>query len=398
MAKNKPKLFALYAMAFGCNNIISTFIPIFLQEKGFDRWQIGLILSASFMVSIVAMPFWGKRADRAANMNHVLMFTQGMAGLFLTLFIVLRHKIIGVICYILFSCFHCAGVFLADAIILGLSRKHHDNYGHIRIGGTLGYAGIGALSSVVALWNFHGAILLYVAVVGAELLLLWRMDACKKMQVKTKQKGSLSSVLKDKRIVILLGFSFIIFVLLDFYSAFYGLYLREKGAGPFLVGVAFSIAALSEIPFLMGARFLENKFSLPLLLVGAILVVAVRFFGYYLANALWAAIAWQLLQGIGNSVIIYSVVRLMYTWVSPENKATGQSLAALTGQMGLPGVFSALLGGHFSQKFPLPLCFLTGSILLFVLWIAYLCWGLPILKGGFHERDTARAKRRPTKH
>lgn len=395
MIRHQKKLFWLYACALGCNNIISTFIPIFLQEKGFGRFSIGLILSASFMVSLLAMPFWGRRADRARHRNSILIFTQSMAALFLMLFIYGTQKLTSIVCYIAFSCFHCAGVFLADTIILCFTDRENKNYGHIRLGGTLGYAAIGAVSAVLSLYNFQLAILLYVAVVGLQITILVSLKVMNKDKTERNfdtKRSDIKELLHHKRIGVLLLFSFLLFVMLDFYSAFYGLYLRDMNASRFLVGVAFSVAALSEIPFLLLAKKLEKRFSLPTILAFAIFMVFLRFLGYAFTHRLWMAIALQLLQGVGNSVIIYVMVRWMYLEVPSSQKATGQALAALTGPMGLPGVFAALLGGYFSRQFSLHICFLAGSVFLLIIWIGYLIIGLPFLKGGFYERDHNRAK------
>ena len=265
----------------------------------------------------------------------------------------------------------------------------------MRIGGTLGYAGIGALSSVIALYQFNLGILLYVLVVIGEILLLSKIPKALSASEKRKknEKGTgFRKLLSDKRIVILMVFSFFIYIMLDFYSSFFGIYLREMTANKFLIGISFSIAAISEIPFLLAAKKVEEKIGLPTMIAIALFVVGVRFLCYFLFHNVWAALVFQLLQGIGNSVILYSIVRFMFQIVSDEDKASGQALAAMTGQLGLPAVVATLLGGVLSSIFPIRQVFLMSSGAIFAILILYLLFGIKILKGGQCENSRSREK------
>lgn len=396
--KMQNKMFIQYALAFGCVSIVCAFMPLFLQDFGFSETQIGLILSCSYIVSLFAMPFWGYVSDRSKNKNNILKLTQSGASIAIFFFIVSKNAVGTVISYVVFSFFYCVGIFLTDAIVMQVLKKDGGDYGKARLGGTIGYAIVGAVAGVVANVNFNIAIMMYIGIAILEILCLTflvpKVPGKIEGEDSSKKKGAMRALLKNKKILTIAAFSFLIYINLNFYASFYGIFLRSLVNNKGLVAISLSIAALSEIPFFLFAQKIEDKIGLSNMMLGALCVIAVRFAGYFLFPNVYAAMGFQLLHGFGNTVMIYCMVKFMFSLTPPEYKSTGQSLAGLTGQFGLPGVIATQVGGFLVHHTSVRVMFLCCSIFIIAIFAGFLLFGKKVLEGEDDERNISRKKRR----
>ncbi|HPC99834.1 MAG TPA: MFS transporter, partial [Acetivibrio sp.] len=61
-----------YLLMFMGFAVYSVFMPVYLDELGFDNSNIGTLLSLGSFVGLFAQPLWGVVSDRSKSKNNVL--------------------------------------------------------------------------------------------------------------------------------------------------------------------------------------------------------------------------------------------------------------------------------------------------------------------------------------
>ena len=82
MSKKTPYIALLLANAliYALNALYYNFLPIYLQHGGKSDDEIGYLLAAAQLVSVVAPFFWGVVTDKAKYKNNVLIFLVACAS------------------------------------------------------------------------------------------------------------------------------------------------------------------------------------------------------------------------------------------------------------------------------------------------------------------------------
>ncbi|HAA64022.1 MAG TPA: MFS transporter, partial [Thermoanaerobacter sp.] len=137
-----------YAVFFMSGAIYGTFVPVYLDYIGYNKSEIGILMSLGPFVAIIAQPFWGITSDRARSKNFVLQILF-LASIFtMALFPLSRsfYYLIAVIAF--FTFFQSSTGPISDAITLEHLSEINQSFGPIRMAGTIGYA----VMSVIAGW------------------------------------------------------------------------------------------------------------------------------------------------------------------------------------------------------------------------------------------------------
>jgi PPP family 3-phenylpropionic acid transporter len=169
------RLSAYYAASFALIGIQMPFFPVWLEAKGLDAAEIGLILAAPAFVRVVAVPLLTRFADRHGALRGALVAASFAAaigyvavGLSNGAFAILIALSIASIAYTpIFA--------LSDALTLKSLKVHGGSYGGIRLWGSAAFIaanlGAGLLLDVVSpvhlIWAIAGS-----AIVAA-LVSLW---------------------------------------------------------------------------------------------------------------------------------------------------------------------------------------------------------------------------------
>ena len=101
--------------------------------------------------------------------------------------------------------------------------------------------------------------------------------------------------------------------------------LRDLGEQPVFVGVLGSIRALCEVPLLFFSQKIIKKlgYKKTLFIIGSALCI--EQVSYVVCNAMWQVIAFQILHGAVNGLLVGSAVGYIFSLVPPELSATAQT-------------------------------------------------------------------------
>lgn len=358
-----------YVFLYAGNAVYGTFIPIYFQDIGFTSIQIGSLLSLGPFVAMLAQPFWGAVGDRAKSKNTVLLILLAGSGISLLLYPISNEFAYLMIMICLFTLFQTSIFAISDTVTLETLDKHKiGNFGHIRMGGTFGFAIMSIVFGIIAKHYIGTMFAVYFGIMAVCFLLVLRFPAVEGHQSRG-QKMSLLVLLRNRTLMLYLGISFILQITLGYYYSFFPIYFIELGGDHALLGWSMVISALSEVPFLLFADKIFKRVKIPVILLGAAAATALRWYLYSIIESpLWMLPA-QALHGLIFIVLTVTMATYINREVPKELKASGQTLNGLL-SLGVARIVGSFAGGIATASFGMRNVFLYNSL------IALVCMGV----------------------
>jgi len=335
---------SLYFTIWAAVGAFWPFIYVYYRSQiGLTGAQIGFVVMIGAAMGTISAPLWGMLNDRLGRTRLLLTLQSlGLVAVCLTLG---QLRTFGSILAAagLFSVFASPIMPLLDSTTLRLLGERRDLYGSYRAWGTIGFviacALAGFLIERIGMGLIFGA---YSAGVFIFWLLSLRLPDQRSIRGPSRLVG-LNQMIRQRAWLIFVSSVFILWFSVMGAFAFLGIVIVEMGGAQSLVGLAATIAALTEIPtFQYSARLLQ-RFGPPRLLAIAMGVYVFRLLLYALMpTASW--VLWlALLQGASYGIFLVGAVAYANELAPAELKSTAQGL--LVSIMSLANLGAGLAGG-----------------------------------------------------
>lgn len=356
MKKASLRSAAFLALYYGVNAMYLGYVSKFYQQQGISQGALTLLLLCFPVLSMVSMPFWGARSDGSGRPRLVL---QGIILLSALLMPLLAKGHLLAACVALACCYPAIQP-LGDSLILHSLQEAKQPFGPVRLAGSLAFTAVNLL---------YGHLLRddYSAVpwtVGAGLLGLLAVSFLLPKEKKVqREKGSFREVLRLPHMIPLMLLVMLLQLTLGIYFNFYPLYFTAlPGADSGWLGVAYAVASLSELPFLLRGDRIFDRFGPGPMLLAAALCLGLRYLLMGLAGSMPLALAAQVLHGGGFIVISFAMAQYISRQAAPGIQARGQTLLAVAG-FGFSRACGVVLGGFLSAHMGLHTAFLLMAAL-----------------------------------
>ncbi len=365
-----PLVFIFYYgfiyMNYGIYNI---FIPVFLNDAGYSGSSLGILLALGPLIAIAAQPFWGIAGDRAKTKNSVLRII--LCGSVISVLFLNISSSFLYLAFILsvFAFFHLSINTLSDTITLEHIEKTRWNFGPIRLAGTLGFAVMAVITGKAASYNINHIFTAYIIVSIAALFSTFRIPVIKGHQ-SGEEKMSFGILFKNKELMLLMLFNFILMSSMGFYYSFFPVYFEQLGGGRTLMGVAYVIAALSETPFLLFASRIFSKFNTKYVLLLSSLAIAIRWLLFYMVEDVYIILPVMLLHGFSFIVLSYFMAMYVNKEVPKELRTSGQGMNWVI-QIGISRIAGSIAGGLLVDIMGIRKVFLYNSMMVFLTAIVF---------------------------
>lgn len=395
------------------------FISAYYKRIGLSFTQIGVLLAIGPIFAIFIQPLWAMLSDRTGKRKLLLiLLALCTAGAYLLYYLGASFTVC-LLAVLVVSLFSLALLPLCDALVIDRANAYGFPFARIRIGGTLGYAAMvfgagmflekfdGAQFAVasVAYLLFAGAVMLLPqggarkeaaparreAVPAREKAAPARKEAAsaKRKAVPAREEAATArrkavsareSIFDTSEILFVLALALIESLGLGFCGSFTGSYAVELGFGSSLIGVLSCISALSEVPILLFAGKLMDRFGeIPLLIFsGVMMSLRLCLTGMGLVPAMISA---QLLQSVTYMTTYICCTQYISKHVRAGKMSQGQSALAIV-QSGLAAVASNLFGGMLVDAVGTRQAFF--AVAAGVLVVALLVGGVYFLRKGTH--------------
>lgn len=379
--------YRFYFVIYLVQALYASFMTLYLKNAGMSSELIGTLNGINYLIGFIAYPVVGAIADRASTKNRVLLAQLGAFLCVLVFFYYATSIWMLVAAVLLFSLFYNPMMGVYETIAMDYVKKYDQQYGPIRMSGTIGYA---VMAAVAGFWLGQREQLMVPLYMGTTILAI----GCALQMPKTpggyqrqeggKKGGNVYTLLRDREIRDVL----ILFMMYHLGSAFnvtfFGIYLQQLGGNYTMLGIANAILALFELPFHLGpGRRWMRRIGVERSLVVGMLAGTVRWTIAALCQNAWVLVLTMIFNGIMLVPTIVGVVEFLYE-KSPEGLKTSaqtglKSIFQLIGMIGanigggwLVGTLDAagLDGIRIGYMVMAPMFLLTGLVI-----------GLPLLRG-----------------
>ena len=345
---NTSVLQPVYFFAFMAVGVSMPFLPPYLRGLGFSGRQLATVLAIVPLLNMGVPLFWAWVADRTHRHPRVLSVVCLGAALGVVPVGLARRfpSLLGA--YFAFASFSVGIGALIDSVAIARVRGGGGHYGRIRIWGSAGYI----LASVgVGVWltergDRPGDPLVpalmaasYLGAFAASLQLGGTGEAARRPRWR-----DVGALIGDRRFRLLLTIAPLHWIGCAPYNVFFGIFVRDRGLSPAVLGLALGTGVLAEMIVLLEFTRLQSRFALERLLAVAFAGTALRWALMPLCAHGGAIIALQSLHGLTFGLYWGAGIALVGACVPAHLRATGQSLFVIA-MLGVGNVVGYLATG-----------------------------------------------------
>jgi PPP family 3-phenylpropionic acid transporter len=381
----------LYFAYYGSAGAWFPFFSVYLQQIGLSGLQIGTLAGIRPAVIVLSQPLWGVVADLWGRRRTLLLttllaafgvlgFSWGKDFWFLSSWSVL---------YALLS--NPVGSLIDSLALDYLERENGLFYGRLRLWGAIGWA-VAAYAAGRAIASRDMRLIFVFAAVlmlpGWPLALRTSRQTAGIVGALGSNWRGLGPLLRNRRLLAFLVLVTLLQVGASPIFTFFSVYMNELGASRQLIGLAFGIQGLSELPVYLIAAAIIRHVGLTRTLVLAFLLMAARSLLYSFIAQPALAVASQLLHG-SFSLFLVASIEYVNRLVPSAWRATGQSLFGAA-HMGAGAILGNMLAGFLYDQMGVQGMYRWSGILILAVALAA---GL-VLRGNHDPRiagATARA-------
>ncbi|MFP2908264.1 MFS transporter [Pyxidicoccus sp. 3LFB2] len=367
-AAGRVSLAGFYFLYYGTVGIVLPFLPAYLKSLSLSVTQVGLLLSISPLVSLLAPPIWGHLADSTGRASRVLTGLTLGAALAFSLLLVARSFPALVASMTAYAFFASAFTPLIDSLAMHHVARFGGSYAHLRMFGSLGFI----VSTVVfgLLVSRVDETLVLTPLVLLTLLVPWTLTLRDTAPVGPRPHPLAGlRLLRHPDFRWLLAATSLHWVACAPYHGSLSIHVMALGLAPSVVGLTAGAGVLAELVVMALYSRFAGGFAPRHVLAFAFASSALRWFGMALTSSAGVLVALAPLHGLTFGAFYVACVGFLARRVPPELRASGQALfAAVTfGVGGLVGYASSgaaydWLGGH--RLFAMAAVLELGAVLL----------------------------------
>lgn len=352
--------------------VISSFASVFLLDRDYSNWEIGMILAIANVLAVVLQPFVADMADRSKKIS-IIGITEIMTVMMMVmtfgLFVLKRRSMALAVIFVLLVAWHTVLQPLVNSLTFKLEESGvHINFGVARSMGSLAYSVLVAVLGTLV--EHYGVSVMPVTAEITMVMLLISLVLTKHHFDKTKEintkNGTLSVGQKgiaeadcgqnDEEEINLTEFirrNKVFFIVnigvigLFFSNAILNSYMMQivadVGGDSEDMGRILSVMAFLEIPTMVCFDWLRKRFSCQLMLKVASIGFVFKIGLCYLASSVSMIFVAQFFQLISFALFLPGMVHFTDEIMSKGEAVKGQAL--FTMMVTVTTVFASLFGG-----------------------------------------------------
>jgi PPP family 3-phenylpropionic acid transporter len=362
-----------YAALFAAVGASFPYVSVFYQERGLDLAAIGLMTALGSAAGLVSAPVWGALADRFAGSPLVipiaaLIAAAGAVGL------AFSDNVLGMaLAFALMSAAFAGIGPTLDARALDTVGSDRNRYGGLRAWGSASFivvvAATGALierAGPASLFAVYVAMMLFLAVVSLPL----RGDGS---GPRLPRLSAIGVVLRHRPVARFLPAVLLVWSASMAINWYFSIHLLELGAPGELVGSAWAIGALVEIPIMAAYPWLAARVGGGRLLVIGAGAFALRALLLLVVSDPLLAASTMVIHGVGFALVLVGGVTFVSRNAPEATAATAQGILSAT-VYGVALIIGPGVGSWVADQFGVSALFgvaLVGSLVgIPLLWLA----------------------------
>ena len=333
-----------YVWFFAGIAAFTPFAAIYYRSLQFSSWQVGLLAAMPAIALALTGAMWGAIADTLASHRQMLRIALALSAVFA----ILASRVEGFwlmfagITMLSFSTVPLRSLMDHYAVLIG--EKVGQPFGRIRLWGAFGYT---AFALTLGRLMNEKVTSIFLVMYGVSLALTL-VSTFSLPQLPARERRpvfeGVGELMRNRRLVLILVVAFAQAVAAFIIVASLGYHITSMGGNPAQVGVAFAVAAVSELPiFLLGA-WLYKRVGADRLIVMIVLLYAVRMVALALVDSPNAVIALQAMHGLTFGGFLVVCVPRAHELGRGEHPATIQALLTMAA-FGFGTIVGSFVGG-----------------------------------------------------
>jgi PPP family 3-phenylpropionic acid transporter len=331
--------------------ILACYIPYlstFLVKRGYTATQVGLIFMVNSIVVLLMQSVWGIVSDKLRSVKKVYTFLMFVIAAIIPMATLLQGFTEILIFFAVFNLFYCSINSLCDTwVSQGIKSIPNQNYGSYRAWGSLAFTFMSFLLGLIIeeyrIEVIFFALSLFALLNGVNSMAIGHHGLPEvKKEVK---KLNVSQLLRNFRYVGFIICVLILYIATTLKFNFFYQRLMLAGGNDALYGIGHSLAALSEVPFMILSGFLIRKYT-------AENTLKFSMFMYFLCQLFCsfnlsplALTLCQLFSGPSYGIFALSSVIYVDSLSPPELKTSALTIAVSI-YFGGSGILGNFLWGH----------------------------------------------------
>ncbi len=299
------RFFLVYVALFTPYAVLTPYLQQLLHLYGFEHDAIGYIQGAVELMGVLAPPVWGLLSDRIRAPRLVLCATILLCIPAILLLRPGQGLAVALGIALLIGFFNKPSISLTDGLTFGHFRRNGCDYGHVRIGGTIGF--ILSLVLFERVLNISGDTtgrLIVSTLIGALLFqaaLVWVVPRLPK-EADTSSSSAKKESLPWRRMMTPVFLWLIVaaflarFAMMSYYS-FFTRYLKEVYHCE-NVGYVWLMGSMAEFPVVFWSRQIMARIGVKRMFILAMIGTVLRLWGFACESTLWVTMSMQLLHAL----------------------------------------------------------------------------------------------------
>jgi len=344
---------------FAALGFVIPFLPLLLQMSHLTYAEIGIIYMIGSVFPILLQTVWGTLADKIGRRIIIILATIAVAvvsGLYPHASNFIQFLLLALLWY----SFLAGAMTVTPALAMDIagSATVGKRFGRYRISGSIGWIASTAISGLVA-ESLGIRTIFYLAAILYLLSAVFIQISIKDQPMRKNEAdahGNLRSFVRNKNFVIFLATIFMANISVITFSSFLSLYIKKLGGSDALIGWAFSLAAVTEIPCMLYLGALSDKIGRKPILVVALFSYPLQLFLYTVVSQPYLILPIQLLHGLTFGVLYVASIAFVSDIASESRGvalglySTASSAGSAAGS-GLAGVISNNYGLIYMYQF-----------------------------------------------
>jgi PPP family 3-phenylpropionic acid transporter len=369
--KSYLQLSSFYFFYFSCLGAFLPYWPLYLNDKNFSAYEIGMITGVMIGTKIIAPNLWGWIADKTGLRHRVIQL-----GTFCSFVIFMFASTIENFASMLtliffFSFFWNASLPQFEAVTMNALGSSYNKYSQIRLWGSLGF--IISVLSLSVLTNKFGISVVPLCICF-YLFLTWLVTLFIKSPnaVPKTHNNSLMSIVMKPAVVGILISCFLMQLSHGPFYAFFAIYLSENSYNTNLIGIIWSLGVIAEILIFMKISSWIPKYGLQNLFIISFIFAVARWLliSFFADNIILVVIA-TLFHAITYGMYHAVSISLIHEYFTGELQGRGQALYSSV-SFGLGGSIGSFYSGYLWESAGGSTVFLYASLFAFLGFIVSL--------------------------
>ena len=351
-----------YVAAFAAIGAAFAYLPVHYRALGLDLAAIGALGALWAGMALVASPAWGAVTDRLPR-SRALLPGAALLSAAAALGLSQAHDLAGVAIGVACVAAATSGVTpMLDARTLDILGDDRAQFGRIRAWGSASFiVSTLAVGLLIDRWGTGALFAVYVPTyVATALVTLWLPRSRRSSASGTLRAGA-SRVIRAPGMATFLAAALLTWTAVVLVNSFLSVRLVDLGAPAGLVGMAWIVGAIVEVPIMFAFPRLAARFGAHRLLVLGAAFFALRACLYTLADRPEMLVAGGTLEGAGFGLFFVASVGYVAELAPRGRIATAQGLHSAVA-FGIASVIGAAAGGAIATAITIPGLFGVAAI------------------------------------